>query len=386
MKLTNIQKIYASNFLTGLVFWYGIEKLFMTSIGIDAVGIGAATVALTSFLIIFDIPSGIIADKWSRKGMLAVSSISLALSSIVLGSSNNLGVYVIGSFLYGLYIVCTSGTYGAIMYDTLHEEGRSNQYSKINGRAYGLFLAGAGFGNIASGFIANHYTYRYSFFLSVIPCLLNLVIISSMYEPTFHKSIGKEKFFTQVGKSLLEISKLKLLRILTVVVSLLTISEYFKLEFGQLYMLRYITTPQSIGLLWAVFAFAMAFGSLVAHRMRSRLTVLIGLSVIPYFLMSIIDNKLSLVLFMIQAVAAAALINQIETRIQENTPSSVRTSVLSVVSTLGRVISIPTTLAIGWIITNYSPLRAVHFTAVVLGIMLMFWLTTSRSIPGADKL
>lgn len=37
MKMTRIHKLYISNFLTGLVFWYGIEKLFMRSIGIDAI-------------------------------------------------------------------------------------------------------------------------------------------------------------------------------------------------------------------------------------------------------------------------------------------------------------------------------------------------------------
>ncbi len=36
--MTQIQKLYASNFLTGLVFWYDSEKLFIRNIGIDAVG------------------------------------------------------------------------------------------------------------------------------------------------------------------------------------------------------------------------------------------------------------------------------------------------------------------------------------------------------------
>ncbi len=67
---SQIPKIYLSNFLTGLVFWYGIEKLFMRSIGIDAVGVGIATAVFIGFNLIFDIPAGILADKWSRKGML----------------------------------------------------------------------------------------------------------------------------------------------------------------------------------------------------------------------------------------------------------------------------------------------------------------------------
>lgn len=384
MKISNIQKLYASNFLTGMVFWYGIEKLFMQSIGINAVGIGAATASLTIFLVIFDIPSGIIADKWSRKGMLALSAISLTACSLVMGSSKGLGLYIVGELLYGLYVVATSGTYGALMYDTLHEENRAHLYSKINGRAYGLFLAGAGVGNIASGYIAHHFSYKYSFFLSVIPCLFNLVVIMSMYEPTFHKSLNKQKFLPQISKASIEIIKLQLLRVLTIVISLLAVAELFKLEFGQIYMLRYLSSPQAIGLLWAVFAFAMSLGSLIAHRFRTKLTSLVVLAAIPYILMAIIDNKFSLVLFMIQVIAAAALINQVETRIQENTRSSVRTSVLSVVSTLGRVISIPASFFIGWLIKNYSVLYAQRFTAVILSCMLVFWLLVGKRIPDAD--
>jgi len=78
MKLTQIQKLYLSNFLAGLVFWYGIEKLFMRSIGINAVGIAAATAALTIFLAMFDIPAGILADKRSRKGVLVLQSSLIA--------------------------------------------------------------------------------------------------------------------------------------------------------------------------------------------------------------------------------------------------------------------------------------------------------------------
>src|SRR5687768_16418157 len=132
MKLSRIHKIYLSNFLTGLVFWYGIEKLFMSSIGIDAVGVGWATAVLLGFNLIFDIPSGISADRWRRKGMLIVSAIALALCSVVAGVSNGLWRYIMSDVLYGVYVVATSGTYQALTYDILHEEGRADQYSKIS--------------------------------------------------------------------------------------------------------------------------------------------------------------------------------------------------------------------------------------------------------------
>ncbi|HSH56191.1 MAG TPA: MFS transporter [Candidatus Limnocylindrales bacterium] len=150
---SNIKKLYISNFLVGLVFWYGIEKLFMQSIGIDAVGIGVAAAVVLGFNLIFDIPSGILADRWSRKGMLFIAVIAMAICSFILGSSHSLAPYLVGYILYGIYVVSTSGTYQAIIYDSLYEHGLAEQYSKIMGRAYALFLVGAGVANIVSGFL-----------------------------------------------------------------------------------------------------------------------------------------------------------------------------------------------------------------------------------------
>jgi len=60
-----ILKLYLANFFIGLIFWYGIEKLFMQTIGIDATQIGIVIAAVLGFNLLFDIPSGIIADRWS---------------------------------------------------------------------------------------------------------------------------------------------------------------------------------------------------------------------------------------------------------------------------------------------------------------------------------
>ena len=386
MKSKQIKKLYISNFLTGLVFWYGIEKLFMQSIGISAIGIGAITAALTIFLVIFDIPAGILADKWSRKGMLVVSALALGLTSLVAGVSQSLLIYLIADLFYGLYVVTSSGTYQALIYDSLHEENRSDQYSKINGRIFALFLVGTGVGNIASGFIAHKYGFRTSYYLTIIPCLLNVAVILTLHEPTFHKALNKDRLLHQIGRATVAISKLKLVRTLAVVFSLFAVIELFKLEFGQLYMFHYVAAPQAIGILWAVYSFAMAFGSVLAHKFRARLNILIVCSVVPLVLMGIIDNRLSLVLFMVQAVASAALLNQIETRIQENTPSAVRASVISVVSTLGRAVAVPASFLLGFLFKNYSALIAVQFIAVVGIIALAYWLIASRHIPYANEL
>lgn len=382
---SNIRKLYASNFLVGLVFWYGIEKLFMQSIGIDAVGIGVATAVVLAFNLVFDIPSGILADRWSRKGVLVAAVIAMALCSLILGSSHSLALYLIGYIFYGMYVVSTSGTYQAIIYDSLYEKGLAEQYSKINGRAYALFLAGAGVANVLSGFLAHSFSYRAVFFLSVVPCILNVLVIASIKEPTFHKAEQKEKMLAQLKSVAKIIGSVKLLFALTVIMSGLAVVELFKGDFGQLYMLRYISAPQLLGLLWAAYAFTWSLGSLIAHKFRSRLNTLVFASVAPLILMSFIDSWFSLVLFMVQAIASAALLNQIETRVQEATPSSVRASVLSVLSSIGRAISIPASFIVGWVVREYNIFWALRGVAIFASLLLIYWWWVSMRLPEANE-
>lgn len=370
---TNVKKIYISNFLVGLVFWYGIEKLFMQNIGINAVGIGIAGAVLLGFNLIFDIPSGVLADRWSRKGMLIVAAAAMAASSLVLGLSNDLTMYIVGYVLYGVYCVSTSGTFQAIMYDSLYEHGIANQYSKINGRAYALFLVGAGVANVASGFIATYAGFRTAFFMTVIPCLVNVLVIASIKEPTFHKAEQKEKITKHIASSIGALNKVMLLRGLAIIMTALAVVELFKSDYGQLYMLRYMSSPELLGILWAAYSFTWAFGSLVAHRLHAHLNVLVIATILPLVGMAFIDNWFSLVLFMIQSVATAALLNQIETRVQDITPSGVRASIISVLSSLGRLVSIPASIGLGWLIYARNIMWALYAVAVLGVCILGYW-------------
>ncbi len=384
MKLTQIQKLYVSNFLTGLVFWYGIEKLFMQSIGIDAVGVGTVAAVGAAASLLLEIPGGMLADKWSRKGTLLLSVFSLAVSSTILGLSQGLAQYVAGMLVYCVFLATSNGIYQAVIYDSLREEKRSQEYSKIMGRAYGLFLVGAGVANIASGFIGDAFGYETAYLLTLLSCVVNALVLVSLREPKLHRPEQKELLIKQLGKSVRNITHIRALRSLVVVFTALSIVELFKLDFGQLYILHYVTSPQIVGILWAFFAFMWAIGSVLAHRWRTRLTTLVLASTVPLIIIALVDHPVSLALFMVQIIASAALVNQIETRIQEETPSSVRASILSVLATIGRVIAIPVSFVIGWIIRDYGAFHAVQVIAVVAAATLIYWLLVEHRSPKLD--
>ena len=63
--------------MQGLLLWVPIEKLFQTQIGFDAASIGVMAAAYAVVVPLLEVPSGILADRWSRSGILVVSSAAL---------------------------------------------------------------------------------------------------------------------------------------------------------------------------------------------------------------------------------------------------------------------------------------------------------------------
>jgi MFS family permease len=117
---TNITKLYICNFLTGLVFWYSVEKLFMYNIGISAFGVSINAVVLVIITSIFDVPFGVLADRWNRKYTLALGIAALGIASLVAGSSHSLLMYTLGTAFYGIYLCMTNGTFQTITYDSFN--------------------------------------------------------------------------------------------------------------------------------------------------------------------------------------------------------------------------------------------------------------------------
>ena len=72
----NIYLLAAGYFLQGLVFWYAVEKLFLRNeLNLSYAQLGWVGAAATFSVVILEFPSGILADRWSRKGTLILASV-----------------------------------------------------------------------------------------------------------------------------------------------------------------------------------------------------------------------------------------------------------------------------------------------------------------------
>jgi hypothetical protein len=72
----------------------------------------------------FEVPSGLLADRWSRRGVLVLASVAAAMSVTIGGLSQNVPMYLVAAVFLGLFFAMQSGTVEPIVYDTILEEAR----------------------------------------------------------------------------------------------------------------------------------------------------------------------------------------------------------------------------------------------------------------------
>jgi MFS family permease len=113
--------------LQGFMLWVPIEKLFQTQIGFTAATIGLMAAAYAAIVPLLEVPSGIFADRWSRTGILIISSVAAAASALVGGLSHNVATYIAAAMILGIYFALNSGTVDSVVYDTVVEETGSNE-------------------------------------------------------------------------------------------------------------------------------------------------------------------------------------------------------------------------------------------------------------------
>src|SRR5262245_35076962 len=114
--------LVVATFFGGIALWVPVEKLFLAELGFTPTSIGLMAAAYAAVVPLLEIPSGVLADRWSRRGVLLVGNAGAFLSVLVGGLSTNRATYVAAALLLGVYFAMQSGTVDAIVYDTVVEE------------------------------------------------------------------------------------------------------------------------------------------------------------------------------------------------------------------------------------------------------------------------
>ena len=178
--------------MTGVEFlgFLGITSfwiLFLSQNGMSLLQIGLLESIFHATGIVFEIPSGMLADRFSYKTNLYVSRLTSILSSILmLTGQGNFWIYTMAMIINALSYNFDSGTSSALLYDSAVEAGLKDRYLKISSLMSGVSEAAISLGTVLAGLFVHGYLYI-TYYIMIAVSIIVLILIWLIKEPTMKK-------------------------------------------------------------------------------------------------------------------------------------------------------------------------------------------------------
>ncbi len=175
-----LSKIYASSILGNLSLT-GAWVAILASRGYSLVEIGIAETVFHIVSLIFEIPSGVLADVFGRKKMLIVSNIMGMLSDIIMIFSDNLFLVCLSIAFRALSYNFLSGSGDALAYDSLKQVKMESRFERYESNQFIIYRLCNGISTLCAGF-ALTIGHRIAYGTSLITNTIQIIILLSLHE------------------------------------------------------------------------------------------------------------------------------------------------------------------------------------------------------------
>ncbi len=219
---------------------------------------GSLTAGMSVFSIVmlssalFEIPTGIFSDRIGRRGTVILGAIANLLSTIILAIGGSFWILILSAVLAGLARSFYSGNNDALLYDSLLEIQKTDEYDRVLGKTGAMFQCALELSTLVGGAAVYFSSIQLAVGLTLIPKIGELLISFQFSEPQVH-SKKSGNLFHHLSQSLAQFRTNRNLRLLTIASSI-----RFGLE-EVLYQFR----PALYELFWP--RWALGFSSMLAN-------------------------------------------------------------------------------------------------------------------------
>jgi MFS family permease len=401
-----IQRVYLTLLLGNTLaasFIWGINTLFLLDAGLSNLEAFAANAFFTAGMVVFEIPTGIVADTWGRRVSYLLGTVTLAGSTLLYYLLWQMHApfweWAIVSMLLGLGFTFFSGAVEAWLVDALHFAEYDGGLEAVLGR--GQMVAGAAMlgGSVLGGVIAQVTSLG-------VPFLMRVGVLLAMFVVAFR--VMKDVGFTPVPmhsplKSMREIFDASLVyglkkppvrwvMLAAPFASGVGIYTFYAL---QPYLLELYGNEKAYsvaGLAAAIVAGAQILGGYLAPRIRKlfrkRTSVLILGSVLSASILAALGLTnafwLALVLLTVWAMVFAAEMPIRQAYVNDMIPSKQRATVLSFDSLMGNSGGVVIQPVLGRAADAYSYSTSLVFGSLVQLAAVPFLFASRREQAPAD--
>ena len=195
--------------LAGLEFtsYFGITSfwiLFFIQNGLSLLQIGLLESIFHGTSLLCEIPSGMLADRFSYKTNLYLARLASIVSSIlILFGQGNFWIYALAMMVSAWSYNFDSGTSTAFLYDSAVEAGQKDRYLQISSFLSGVAEVTRTLGTVVAGFFI-HGALAWTYLIAIGLSFFSIILIYFMKEPMAKREINEvltfKKIFLQVRK------------------------------------------------------------------------------------------------------------------------------------------------------------------------------------------
>ena len=189
--------------LAGLEFtsYFGITSfwiLFFIQNGLSLLQIGLLESIFHGTSLLCEIPSGMLADRFSYKTNLYLARLASIVSSIlILFGQGNFWIYAIAMMVNAWSYNFDSGTSTAFLYDSAVEAGQKDRYLQISSFLSGVAEVTRTLGTVVAGFFI-HGALAWTYLIAIGFSFISIILIYFMKEPMAKREKNESLTFKMI--------------------------------------------------------------------------------------------------------------------------------------------------------------------------------------------
>lgn len=384
----NLTKVYLYKLLGDAWLIAPVLIPFYVANGLSASQVFTIQAAYALSVLVFEVPSGYLADVIGRRRTLLLGALLLPAGVAIYAFTSGFWPFVLAELVIAVGNSLRSGSDSALIYDTLIGLGDEDRYKAFEGKAYYFSRLGSSLAAVLGGVLAAA-SLRLPFYVNIAAAALMLPLAASLVEPDRSRIESPRPLRDIFGVVRLMLSHprlrpLVLLAALVMSTGIVGLWSYF------LYY-RELNVPVGwFGVLFALSQLASAAGSKLAGRVEGGLGVRRGLLlVLPIgagFLLLGLVRSLAMFLFVLLNLflwgyAYPVLLDLVNRRIESRT----RATALSVAAMAGSLAFAFLSPAFGRLV-DAAGLRTAHIALGAFFLAGAGLLLAALLRPGPDPL
>lgn len=360
-----------SNFSLNSSVW--VLYLGFKGMSLGQVGLLEGIFHVTSFL--FEVPTGAMADLLGRKRVLLLGRLLSVVSTLMMLFSNSFPMFALSFILSAASYNLNSGSEEALVYDSMKEAGREEEYLTVNGRLNFLIEVSQGTGTFVGGILSD-ISYTVTYLCQMLKDVFAFFAGTLFEEPEYHEKEAtisiKKHFYVCYDVLKSNAAVRRILFYYPIVFSFHALTFFY----GQQHLSDMGMSKTQIALIMLIAGIVSSFSALLSSffarvlgaRVKYVAAVIVAFSIFSFGF----ENSISAVLCFIALNFANSLLYPIASgALNERIPSEQRATIISVDSMLFSMAMVVIFPVSGFLGDSIGLDKVFH----VLGLLLLFYVT-----------